>query len=402
MSKKYLYDWQGINENAQIERGMQLTINKKSLSTWLSKQGITLITCNRWRANFWQWRCQHRARHRRANAWQQCEQMHSAGIHLNDMLGALCQYQTHRGWQMVWQHIHRAVQRGDCLSVACAQWPRLFDPLTIACLQAAEQSGQLRKIFATLAQYETQKSTLRDQLLRCLQYPALLFFTAIGVLYFFSTTLLPTLEPLLMQNGQALPPLTQFVLQVSHAVAQYALPGLCVFGITLYAWQYLKKHHRRTAAVSLKISQRLPIVRTLSYGHFTYHWCHTLQLALSQGITLLPALTLAKSTAKNKHQRHMLGTLHTALINGQCLSVALASSALFSEQLTHTIAAGEQTGELAARLKQYAKLQHLRCQTIVKHLSKTLQPVMMLCMAGFVGVLACAMYGPIFQMGQQL
>jgi general secretion pathway protein F len=119
------------------------------------------------------------------------------------------------------------VERGDPPSTALAQHPRLFSPLYVGLVRAAEKSGDVDAAFARLATQLERDEQLRGKVVSAAIYPLLLATAgsvAVTVLLFF---VLPRFVTLLEGSGAKLPRSTAALLALS-AFLHRAWPALIV------------------------------------------------------------------------------------------------------------------------------------------------------------------------------
>src|SRR5882672_2050873 len=85
----------------------------------------------------------------------------ASGVASGDVRGAL-------------QDVRAKVERGDTLSAALAEHPRLFSPLYVGLIRAGERSGDIDAAFARLADQLDRDEQLRGKVLSAAIYPMLL------------------------------------------------------------------------------------------------------------------------------------------------------------------------------------------------------------------------------------
>src|SRR5476651_195622 len=83
------------------------------------------------------------------------------------------------------------IESGLALSKSCAQYPKLYSPLTCKLLEAGERAAALPTILNNLADYQEKISEFKSRVVKAVFYPAVVFVIAILI----STALLLFVVP---------------------------------------------------------------------------------------------------------------------------------------------------------------------------------------------------------------
>jgi type II secretory pathway component PulF len=131
----------------------------------------------------------------------------------------------------------------------------------------------------------------------------------------------------------------------------------------------------------------------------TFHtqFLETLASLSNGGLPLLKGLELASRVSSNLYVQKKLEGVIVLVRDGASLSRALEKTNLFPARLLEMVRIGEHTGEIGNALRRTAD----RCgRDLAKALEKAMalmQPVIILVMAGLVGVMAYMMISVIFE-----
>jgi general secretion pathway protein F len=121
---------------------------------------------------------------------------------------------------------------------------------------------------------------------------------------------------------------------------------------------------------------------------------------LENGVSMLPALDIAKNIAGNKLISNMIEDASKEVGKGQTLGSALAKGEILPDLTIQMIQVGEQSGELEAMLNKIADVFENEVELSIMRMTSLLEPVMILVMGIIVGLIVLAICLPIFEMNQ--
>jgi type IV pilus assembly protein PilC len=113
------------------------------------------------------------------------------------------------------------------------------------------------------------------------------------------------------------------------------------------------------------------------------------------GLPLLDCLDLTRKLTGNLVLEHAVGDLREAVNEGRQMHTAMTSHALFSGMLVQMVRVGENTGSLGTALENVAAYYNEVLPRQIKRLFALLEPLMILFLIGFVGIIALSIFMPI-------
>ena len=259
-------------------------------------------------------------------------------------------------------------------------------------VQAAEQSGNLGKVFDQLAQLLHRQQSLKKQILSTLTYPAFLAtfcFVIICALFFF---IIPSMRELL--EGRSLHPLTLCVLSISKWANEhvYFLSTL-FFSLPLLIWFTLRQPQTRIHLQ--KLSLQIPLFKTLILHSSLVRFCRSLAMLLGSGVPLLEALSLSKKMMNNLSLEKVIEEAEKKIIEGQRLSSALQAQSLLPPLVTRMLALAEETGKMEDAFLNLSTIYEEELEKHLAQLTTFLQPVMLMILGGIVGLVMLSILLPL-------
>jgi type II secretory pathway component PulF len=317
-----------------------------------------------------------------------------AGLKLEGALKVIEQRQEKSGVQPIAAHLRQRVRDGFSFSAALHDCGKTFDPLYCNLVAAGEVSGALPQILKRQCAYLTLISDLRRRVVSSLLYPAIVFSSAIVLMFVFLTFLVPQLSVLLGKTGQKLPIITRILISVSEFCAQWWWAIFAFVGFVIISAR---------AAVQTPAGREwwhrtmldLPVVGPVLRAKFYAEMLQTLSTLVSNGVALLQGLNLMTSATMNVYLKALLTKTAAMVGEGSSLASALRRVGFFPPVLMDILAVGEQTGDIATALERAAKRFDRDLTTRISHLTTLVQPAIILLVALFVGIVAYSMIAGI-------
>lgn len=140
------------------------------------------------------------------------------------------------------------VNQGGSLGSAMRRWPKVFDNLSIAMVEAGEAGGVLGETLKRLAKLLEENARLQNQLKAAMGYPVTVLVIAILVFLGMTIFLIPTFADIFDQLGAELPLFTQMMLNLSKLLRSsfsIFLVGGIILGIYAFIRYYATPIGRR-------------------------------------------------------------------------------------------------------------------------------------------------------------
>ncbi|WP_094554902.1 type II secretion system F family protein [Synechococcus sp. 1G10] len=292
--------------------------------------------------------------------------------------------------------VAREVSQGMSLGVAMRRWPKVFDRITIAMVEAGELGGVLDETLKRLALLLEQNAKLQNQIKGALAYPVIVLLIAITVFLGMTIFLIPTFAEIFEQLGAHLPVFTQMMVNLS-ALLRSAFSLFLIAFLILAGWLLVGVYNtplgkRRIDGFILK----LPLFGDLIQKTETAQFCRTFSSLSKAGVPILMSLEIVRDTSRNSIFADTIEDCRVEIQDGIPVSVALSRKNVFPEMALSMLAIGEETGEMDAMLSKVADFYEDEVEVAVKALTSLLEPIMIVIVGIIVGAILVAMYLPMF------
>jgi len=323
----------------------------------------------------------------------------SAGLPMDRSLNILSSLTENEKLRETTKEILTQIEGGSSLAEALSQHPRIFSRLYVNMVKAGESGGFLEKILSRLAQYLQSVKEIKEYLISVMIYP--LFLTIVSGLSvaILVTFVIPRFAKIFSDMGQAIPVPTQIMLFISHLVRSYWWAGLGIIALIYLGLKiYTKQEERKVTWDRFKLRWVAigEIIKKVEVARFS----RTLGTLLQSGVSILPALSLAKEISQNRVISRSIAHVHDRLREGKAISKSLEETGVFPPLAVHMIGVGEETGRLDEMLIKVAETYEENVQSSIKRFVSLLEPLIILSMGLIVGFIVISMLLAIFSINE--
>lgn len=313
-----------------------------------------------------------------------------AGLQLEPALGAMESRQEKSAIKELAAGLRIQIREGKSFSSALRKFPAAFPLLYVNMVAAGEAAGTLTHILRKQTEYLNVVIELRRKVASALVYPSIVFCAGIVLMIVFMTFLLPQLTMLLSKTGQSLPVLTRVLIGVSDFMGRWWW-AVCLGAVSAAIAYRLWVRTPQGRAIRDRTVLRLPVLGGLVRQRFLAQFLHTLSSMVSNGVTLLNALGFAVNATGNTVIRAALLNIAAQVAEGASLTRCMRKTSLFPATLVDIVAVGEQTGNIALALQRGATKYDKEFTDRMQKFTTLIQPLTILVVALFVGLVAYSM-----------
>ena len=326
----------------------------------------------------------------------------NAGVPIVRSIDLMASQQKMPLFKRALQSISLEVNQGISLGEALRRWPKVFDKLSIAMVEAGEAGGVLDESLKRLAKLLEDNAKLQNQLKGAMGYPVAVLFIAISVFLGMTIFIIPTFAGIFDGLGAELPWFTQMMVDLSSLLRStfslYLVLGL-IAGVFLFGKFYATPiGRRRVDALVLK----LPLFGELIQKTATAQFSRTFSFLTRAGVPILMSLDIVREITSNSIISDAISNSRQDVLQGIPLSVALGRMNVFPDMSISMLSIGEETGEMDAMLSKVADFYEDEVEATVKALTSMLEPAMIVLVGGIVASILLAMYLPMFSVFDQI
>ncbi len=293
--------------------------------------------------------------------------------------------------------VREELESGTPLGESLRKFPKEFDRLTCALVEAGEQGGILDTILLRLCDYKEKALALKSKIKSAMVYPISIMVVAFAVTAILMIFVIPVFGEMFASFGKELPLPTQITMKISDYFVEY---WYAVVGIPI-ALVYSIKMLYGTPQGRLQLDRlmlNLPALGDVLRKGAVARFCRTFATLSSAGVPILESLDTVAETAGNVVIENVILSCKESISQGQTLVGPLEESGIFPVMVTQMISIGEQTGTLESMLSKIADFYEEEVDTAVDGMTALMEPAIMAFLGVVIGGLVISMYLPIFSM----
>lgn len=291
------------------------------------------------------------------------------------------------------------LREGTPLSRALSRHPRVFSSFYVNMVKSGEVSGNLSGVLERVADHVEREYYLRSKTMSAMIYPAVIL--AVFIIIFFAIVffVIPQMVDVLVGAGEELPVLTKIVIGVSDFCIAYwwLIVGVLIAGIIFFVF-YPKTSEGKEMFDSLSL--KVPILGGFLKNTYLSRFAENLSTLISAGIPIAQALEVTADLVGNNVYSRIILQTRERVIKGESISSVLDRyPQLIPPLFVQMASVGERTGRLSSTLLNIVQFYRKEIDTFVNTLSSIIEPVLIIGLAAMVGILAAAVFLPLYQMG---
>lgn len=329
--------------------------------------------------------------------------MISAGMSLIEVLAILGKQTANPKLAAILSEIKTDVETGHTLSESMEKHSSVFPEVYISLVRAGEAGGVLDKTMNDLANFLEKEENIRATISSKTAYPKFVLVFAIIITVVIIVFLVPTFQEIYESMGAELPTITQIVISIGDLLKKvyfYVILAVIIFGGRYLFKKILKSSRGRYLLDKLKIS--IPRVgdlfKKMSLSRFNRHF----GILLATGVPILNSLEITKGVAGNVLIDNALDKVRKSIKEGENIAEPMSRMKVFPDMMVQMIAVGEKTGTLDEVVSKLADFYENEVTHSVDSLVTILEPLMLLFVAGIIGMIVLSMYLPMFTMYQNI
>jgi len=327
---------------------------------------------------------------------QQFNTLVKAGLPILRALDLLADRAASPKLRPVVSQLRDRVREGKSLSEAVAE-AGVFSKVYSTAILAGEKSGNLPGVLDQYIAYQRVTTGVKKKILASLVYPSILICTAIIIVTYLVTVVVPKFALLYHDLGVNLPAPTQFLIAVTveyrYAVLA-AVGALAVAGLSVFLWSRSEKGG--TTFDRLKF--RSPLIGDTMLKFQVAQFCRTLATLLTGGTPLVAGLQTAADALSSNLVRGAVTHATQMVREGESLHGALGSTGIMPELALDMIEVGESSGALAPMLTSVAEFYEEEVALRLGALVSAIEPALLIFMGLFVAFILISLYLPIFSL----
>ncbi len=320
-----------------------------------------------------------------------------AGIKLTDALSVLIQQIPDPQLKNAITDVRDRVVTGESFAEALSEYEAYFDLIYVSMMRVGEVTGTLEDSLTTMSNMLEKQRQLEEKMTTAMMYPAILLTLCVVVVLVIMIFFLPLITNELIKVGQTLPLTTRALMKTSDLLTSawaFVILGI-LFGL---GWLYKRAvRTERGAALRDRILLALPGFGPLLKQRIVSRFASTLATLLSSGMSMAESLRVVAQVTGNAVMAEAVRQARERILSGSDIATPLRDSGVISPSIAHMITVGEKSGELEQMLRMISQNLEAESDLVIERLSKFVEPLIIILMAGLIGLIAYATMVPIIK-----
>ena len=323
--------------------------------------------------------------------------MSRAGVSILECLKLLSEQTENKQLKNAVDGVRGNVEKGETLSESLKLFPKVFPELMVNMVAAGEASGSLDTALDRMGTQFEKTARIKAMVKKAMIYPIVVMIVALAVVVLMLTVVIPRYTAMFEELGTELPGITKGVMAMSDfLIANWILILPIIIGIivAIKVWSttYTGKHFFH------KIKLVVPVLKNLEVKKNSSLMARTLSTLMASGVPMSEAVEMTANTMENVYFKEAVEKCHDDIIIGQPLSRPLEECGQFPPMVYHMAKIGEESGNIEEMLNKTADYYDDEVEMAVQSLLAAMEPLIIILLAGIVGVLIGACLAPMLGM----
>ena len=290
------------------------------------------------------------------------------------------------------------IEQGVTLSQAMKQYPKIFDEIFVALVEAGEQSGELDTVLRNIGENIRWQADIVKRMRKVFSYPIFALVVMMGATYGLMILVVPKMTTLLKTLGQELPPYTLALIATSEFLQEYLVQMIVVIMLLVAALKMSTTVIPGLDYYFDKMKLRMPIVGPVVEKLLMSRFANIFGMIYASGISVIDGLKISKGSMGNKFMaRGLDGVIHN-ITEGSTLTNAFRESGLFPPLVLRMIRLGETTGGVDQAMQQIKSYYDRDANEAIEAAQAAIGPIMMVFIAGLMVWVIVAVYSPLYDL----
>lgn len=323
--------------------------------------------------------------------------MLNAGIKLTDALSVLTLQVNNPHLRAAVTEIRDRVVTGESFADAISEYEQYFDLIYTSMVRVGEVTGTLGDTLSTISGFMDKRQKLEAKMTTVMMYPAILFLFCIIVVLVITIVVIPQITEQLQKTGQELPWITNAIMGFSNVMRSWWI--LVIMGgiaALIFLYKRLVKTEKG-AYLRDKLILASPGFGKLMKQEIVARFTSTLATLLGSGLSMADSLKVVSQVTGNVIMTNAIKQARERILSGADITTPLRESGVIGPAIAHMVAIGEKSGELEQMLHMISDNLEADSDLRVERFSRVIEPVIIIFMAGIIGIIAYATLLPLFK-----
>ncbi|RDI06665.1 type II secretion system F family protein [Flavobacterium sp. AG291] len=323
-----------------------------------------------------------------------------AGITIKEALTLIIESFKKKNDKEMLEGILNKIVNGKPLSEALKA-SKYFTEYEYYSIKIGEETGTTARVCHELGVFYQRKNEQQRIVISALTYPSIVLSTAILVVLFMLSYVVPMFEDIFKQNGMELPFLTRVIIKMSAFTKSYGLLFIFTIVVFVISGKLMKdnsKYKRTLHYILLKI----PVFGSFLSKVYITQFTQAVALLTTSKVPMLNSIQMVSKMIQFVPLQDALEKVETGILKGQSLSESMKENKLFDSRIISLVKVAEETNQTEYVFNQLNEQYNQEVVQQSKIMATILEPFIIVFVGVLVAVLLIAMYLPMFQLSSAI
>ena len=319
-----------------------------------------------------------------------------AGINLKDALILIQENQKKEKLQVFYGEMVDALVAGQSFFEVLEKRSE-FSEYEYYSVKIGEETGTLTRIVKELGKFYERKNEQRRTLISAMTYPIIILSTAVLVVIFMLRMVVPMFVDIFRQNGVDLPPITKMIIAASDFIGNYGwLVLLFIITLSVLRKTFSKKDWYKQGKDELLL--KTPYIGSFISSVYLAQFTQAVALLTSSKVPMLHSIQMVKKMIEFHPLNIALSNIEKGVLAGNSLNSSMANNKIFDNKMVSLVKVAEETNQTEYIFERLNRQYQVEVQQKSKILSSLMEPLIIVIIGIFVGVILISMYLPMFKL----
>lgn len=319
-----------------------------------------------------------------------------AGITIKDALELIKGNQKKANDKILFEGILNNVINGKPLSESIKE-TNCFTEYEFYSIKIGEETGTLAKVSNRLGVFFERKNEQKRIIIGALTYPSIVLSTAVLVVVFMLSYVVPMFQDIFKQNKIELPFLTRVIIAFSDAIKSYGWLFIVFIVGVVVLLKVLNKNYKFKGILHGLIL-KTPVFGTFMTKIYLAQFTQAISLLTSSKVPILNSIQMVKNMIGFVPLQQSLEKVELSILKGNSLSQSLAGNAMFDDRIISLVKVAEETNQTEFVFNQLNEQYNNEVVRQSKLVATVIEPLIIILVGLIVGVLLVALYLPMFKL----
>ena len=302
----------------------------------------------------------------------------------------------------IYSNIIYDLVKGENFSTALENQGNAFPKLLTNMVKTAEMTGDLTSVLDDMNNYYSEIDKVRKSMISAMIYPFIVLGLSVIVIAFVLIYVVPKFITLFQQNNAELPGITQFTIGLSAFLKGNIFFVILGVALILILYRMAFKNIKGFRRAMQYFIMHIPVFGNIVIYNEVAMFTKTFASLLSHNVFITESMTVLNKVSDNEIYKEMIKECMDNLAKGKKISESFKGKWAFPVVAYEMLVTGENTGQLATMMQYVGNYYQDLHANATKRLNTFIEPIMIMFLAGTVGLIIMSIIIPMFDFYQQI